>query len=81
MAILFHCDCGQRLKAPDDMAGRKAKCFQCGAAGCLMVQDRQGCTGSSRTSCRWWLIGTLADVLGRTRPLYVGSHTLASPHV
>lgn len=32
MAILFHCDCGQRLKAPDGMAGRKAKCFQCGAA-------------------------------------------------
>lgn len=32
MSIQLTCDCGKRLKAPDELAGKKAKCPSCGRA-------------------------------------------------
>src|SRR4051812_16293453 len=31
MAITFACDCGKTLRARDELAGKKARCPQCGS--------------------------------------------------
>lgn len=41
MAIEFECECGRKLSVPEDAAGRKAKCPNCGA-----VTDVPGTSGS-----------------------------------
>lgn len=81
MAIRVYCDCGRKLSAPDDLAGRKTACPVCGA---VIVVPKPGGAKKSRETVltEEFVTGGQSDGPGEPvdvidRQVTIGSHTAA----
>ena len=67
MAIIFDCECGKKLKAKDDLAGKKVKCPDCKKA--VLVPKPQLNPDDDNFEDKYILNVTLIDYLLENKPL------------